>query len=730
MRITNPGMKYTNYGCRISIYENIRNSKFLAFHSSFVIRIFIILLFIFPSQSQGQIPFNVKQKKIDSLFSRLKTSRDTAYVNTLNNLSLNLADRNFDSAYRYAQQALAWARFYKYKKGEGVAYYNTGNCYFVKMDLKAALENYFKALRIIETMGPSMDLENLCFQMGYINCLVPNNEKTLDWFKKALNTSQVNRDTLNGEVKACFAITEYCWLSWNASGNQSDTRLLDTALKYIERGEKLLPYDTIRNLDDLVHYLTLKALTLACRGDKQALNTYRQALYFALKMKRTRSFSLWWTEGFDTTESEWWYLGICYLNLGGYILDEGLDLKLSEEYITKSLKVLSDGHRIDVKAIDLMDLGYICELKKKYNKAIYYYKEALATFDTFIIYPDRRRYLPSWSRLKTLSETKANKASFIRLLANVYKTTGDYRKSLEYQALAEEANNNLKMEDFNNQLYLLQSNFENERNASQMASLAGENELQRMKLFRTRILLSGFGVFSLVLVLAIIFYYQRNKLRIRQKSLILEQKLLRSQMNPHFIFNSLSSIQNFIVTEKPDKASLYLSRFSRLVRNILDNSVEEYVVLEKEINTIENYLELQKVRYAGKFNYRIHITDDIDTETLKIPPMLAQPFIENAIEHGIKHRETPGHIDIRFSLKGALLVFEVEDDGIGRQKAREIAILKDPEHRSMATSLTRERLANLNRKLKNKILLEIIDLQNALGEVTGTMVRFGIPVGR
>lgn len=87
--------------------------------------------------------------------------------------------------------------------------------------------------------------------------------------------------------------------------------------------------------------------------------------------------------------------------------------------------------------------------------------------------------------------------------------------------------------------------------------------------------------------------------------------------------------------------------------------------------------------------------------------MLAQPFIENVIEHGIKHRETPGHIDIRFSLKDHLLVFEVEDDGIGRQKARETGILNDPEHKSMATSLTRERLANLNRKMKEKIRLEI-----------------------
>ncbi len=245
---------------------------------------------------------------------------------------------------------------------------------------------------------------------------------------------------------------------------------------------------------------------------------------------------------------------------------------------------------------------------------------------------------------------------------------------------------------------------------------------------RTKILFAGLGGTALIALLVFVVWIQRKRFRSDQKALVLEQKLLRSQMNPHFIFNSLTSIQNFILTEKPDKASIYLSKFAGLVRNILDNSVEEYVILEKEINTLENYLELQKIRFAAKFDYRIHIADEIDIDSIKIPPMLAQPFIENAIEHGIKHRETPGHIDIRFTLKDHILIFEVEDDGIGRQKAREIAILKDPEHKSMATSLTRERLANLNRKLNEKIRLEIIDLKNALGEATGTRVTFGIPL--
>jgi LytS/YehU family sensor histidine kinase len=199
-------------------------------------------------------------------------------------------------------------------------------------------------------------------------------------------------------------------------------------------------------------------------------------------------------------------------------------------------------------------------------------------------------------------------------------------------------------------------------------------------------------------------------------------------MNPHFLFNSLASIQNYIINENTDQASIYLSRFSQLVRNILDNSVEEYVPLEKEIETIQNYLELQKVRYAGKFDFKIDIDNAIDTEIVKIPPMLAQPFIENAIEHGIKYRETPGHIDIRFRLEDGLIRFEVEDDGVGREKAHEIEMKQKTKHRSMATSITRDRLMSINKKLKRKIRMEIMDLKDASGNGCGTRVRFGVPV--
>jgi len=228
--------------------------------------------------------------------------------------------------------------------------------------------------------------------------------------------------------------------------------------------------------------------------------------------------------------------------------------------------------------------------------------------------------------------------------------------------------------------------------------------------------------------LLMISYLRRKRSMSEQKAVVIEQKLLRSQMNPHFIFNSLASIQNFIYKEKREEAGEYISRFSKLIRNILDNSREEYVPLEKEIETITHYLELQKLRYSGKFEYSIRTDSDIDPDNTWIPPMLAQPFIENSIEHGIKYKENTGHINIHFKLENQMIRFEVEDDGVGREEAKEIEILQNHTHRPLATSITQERLVIINKKLRNKIRMEIVDLKDGLGAGCGTRVTFGIPI--
>ncbi len=248
---------------------------------------------------------------------------------------------------------------------------------------------------------------------------------------------------------------------------------------------------------------------------------------------------------------------------------------------------------------------------------------------------------------------------------------------------------------------------------------------KEVELNRKKYLIYGLISLSAVILVIGLLVVRQNKLR-STRSMQLEQKLLRSQMNPHFIFNSLSAIESFIYKNEPREAGRYLSGFARLIRMILENSREEYISLQKEIKSLEYYLELQKLRFEEDFNYTIEVAEGIDTENFAIPPMLAQPFIENSIEHGIKNITTRGEINIRFSIQDNKLFFELKDNGIGIEKT--MAIKKEnKEHQSLATIITTERLSILNKGKAKKVLLQIGDLKDSFNNILGTQVSFIVP---
>jgi LytS/YehU family sensor histidine kinase len=242
---------------------------------------------------------------------------------------------------------------------------------------------------------------------------------------------------------------------------------------------------------------------------------------------------------------------------------------------------------------------------------------------------------------------------------------------------------------------------------------------------KQQIIIWAVGALLLLAIIIFILIVRQNKFRAEQRSMQLEQQLLRSQMNPHFIFNSLIAIESFIYKNEPKEAGKYLSGFARLMRLILENSKEEFVPLEKEIQTLENYLKLQKLRYDDAFEYSINVEENIDSAIIEIPPMLAQPFIENAIEHGLKGLGKKGSISINFFLKNGELVFEVLDNGVGFEKSKAINN-KAEGHRSLAITITQNRLKNLNKKnRKIKVMME--DMKDDENRTIGAKVTFVVP---
>ncbi len=208
-----------------------------------------------------------------------------------------------------------------------------------------------------------------------------------------------------------------------------------------------------------------------------------------------------------------------------------------------------------------------------------------------------------------------------------------------------------------------------------------------------------------------------------------EMAALRAQMNPHFIFNCLNSIQLYTTQNNTEKATEYLTKFSRLIRLVLENSRSEKVTLENELETLQLYLDMETMRFRGKVNYQIYIAPNIDQTYLQIPPLLVQPFVENAIWHGLMHKDEGGTVHIEVTQpKPDLLQVEIRDDGIGRQKAAEYKSKSATKNKSFGMKVTAERIELINQLYHTNTRVEIIDLKNRKNEVMGTKVTVKIPI--
>ena len=200
---------------------------------------------------------------------------------------------------------------------------------------------------------------------------------------------------------------------------------------------------------------------------------------------------------------------------------------------------------------------------------------------------------------------------------------------------------------------------------------------------------------------------------------------LRAQMNPHFIFNCLSSINCFILENETEKASDYLTRFSRLIRMVLTNSEKSLITLDGELKMLRLYLDMERLRFQNSFEYNITYTNDVDAESVLVPPLLLQPFCENAIWHGLMQKDGEGHLNITIMKQNEFLTCVITDDGIGRAKAAEfIGTVK--KEKSMGLKITTERLSLFNHEKEVHASYEIEDILDENGDAAGTKVSIKI----
>ncbi len=224
------------------------------------------------------------------------------------------------------------------------------------------------------------------------------------------------------------------------------------------------------------------------------------------------------------------------------------------------------------------------------------------------------------------------------------------------------------------------------------------------------------------------FKKDKELAELKQQTTELEMQALRAQMNPHFIFNSLNSITVFIMENDKAKAARYLTKFSRLVRLILQNSLTAVIYLESELEALQIYLELEALRFNHHFHYVIDVAEDVNTSTLKVPPLIIQPYVENAIWHGLMHKEEKGQLQIKLSRDGDFLCCKIIDNGIGRQHAAELKSKSTPTHKSLGMKITRDRIEMLQNKNQAHAVVSINDIVLPDGTPAGTEVLLKIPL--
>ena len=359
------------------------------------------------------------------------------------------------------------------------------------------------------------------------------------------------------------------------------------------------------------------------------------------------------------------------LHLIGQLFFKQKEWKLSESYFNKSLTLLENYEFNSYRLENHKFLAEVYARKQEFSRA----------------YSNLQEYQKYTNINSSISSTKA-----INELTQMYsRELREYRIKEQGQVIS------------------------NQQKEKELLALKSEKQ------FSTIILIVI--VLTSIIIISII-YYRQLKIKQQTQEIEMSQTLLRTQMNPHFIFNAMSVIQGYIYENDPSKSSKFLVSFSKLIRLILENSPKEFITIETEIDILDKYLKTQKLRFENRFDFKISVPDELVFKKVLIPPMITQPFVENSIEHGQLNIVENGHIHIEFKEQNEMLYVKIEDNGVGRKESEKRNSKKD--HKSMALDITKERVNILNKKYRSKATVEIGDLQE--GKYSGTLVELNLPL--
>jgi tetratricopeptide (TPR) repeat protein len=428
-----------------------------------------------------------------------------------------------------------------------------------------------------------------------------------------------------------------------------------------------------------------------------------------------------------------------YHNLGTVFLGEG-NLDSALFYVLRAVPVFKRQNLNNVLCNAYNTLGAIYEKKGDRNNTKKYYKLSATTGDitgvetayiyAYIAWYYQYTLLDNVNALKYYLESlekpgnPKNVYTVLESIATIYEQMGQTNLALDYYKKAMKLQKSDMEQNYKESIKRLEVEFDVRRNKQKMKELKLDLKTQNMKARQQRILIFSMIVFiSMGIALLILFLRQKN-LKQEYEKVLLEQQLLRTQMNPHFIFNAISVIQYLIKNNHNSQADKYLSKFSRLLRKSLENSTGQFAPIQDEIELLEDYLALQKLRFTDEFEYKIITYDKFNEDSALIPPMIIQPFVENCIEHGIRDIGRKGEIKISLTRYEKTVVCLVDDNGRGINHSNKADGIGK---RSLSTKISQKRLEILKKKLNIESKIELIDKMETIGK-NGTQIILTIPI--
>ena len=399
---------------------------------------------------------------------------------------------------------------------------------------------------------------------------------------------------------------------------------------------------------------------------------------------------------------------ICYNSIGKiYIKQKKYDAALTilQDALTKALRI-EDQYYI---ATPYTNLGWLQSLTNKQELAEQNLKKAIGISDTYNLLTSKIE------ALQYLSGNYASKGIFDAALKN-YKIADSLEKTI----------NNQRNLSYINDLII---KYESESKTNTITALARENELVKSTLEKNRLSLL-FALLAIVLVAVLLIIFNRQQQISQEKKILtLEQNMLKSQMNPHFIFNSLNSIKLYIINNEKENAVYYLNKFAKLIRKILVVSNEKDISLADELDTMKLYMNIENIRFSNEIDFQINIDKDINLENIRIPSLILQPFLENSLWHGLSSKTDDKRIELDVKRKGNdFITISITDNGVGRKVSEERKLKKTLNRKSIGIEITKERLFNFSKRFAKMYALKIEDLYDAQNNAAGTKVILNIPL--